>query len=381
MKRIRISTFFLIINSIYTLSLCVTPPPVPSNKANNLVSDKEILFGQSAMLSGSFELYGTMIKNAINACFKRVNHDGGIGGKTLRLISLDDQGDPEKAAQNVNILKSNGVSMFLGNMGTRSILKVLPRIQSKEIAMFFPWGGDDRLRDPKLSHIINGPGLLQPQLVALVEHIVNNIKHKKIAIFHADDDFSTQAANDLIKELANNTIRPTMVTVYNRFTLDIIKHADKIIETDPKIVICISTNTPTTRLIDRFFTQGHYATLFFGIDSTLFVGDILKDKGANFSYTSAVPDPRTSTTHVATEYRRDLKSYAPQETPNILSFAYYLSALILVEAMKKNPGTISKEQIIENIENMKNYDLGGFTVHFNAKNRHAFGEQISLIKG
>jgi len=341
---------------------------------------KEIVFGQSGIFSGSFKLYGSIIKNAINVYFEKINKTGGIRGKKLRLISLDDGGSPVKAEQNISKLKKHGVTMFLGNMGTRSILKVLPQIQSKEIAMFFPWAGNDQFRNPELTNIINGPGLLQAQLEQLVTHIVDNIRHKKIAIFHADDSFSSGAAKDLKKELEKHMIKPTITASYNRYTLDITKQADKIINTDPKIVICISTSMPAVRLIDRFFEMGHYATSFFGIDSTLFAGNMLKTKGADFYYTSAVPSIKDDT-KIAQEYREDIKKIMPKEVPNVLSFMYYISAAIIVDALKKIDGPITQEKIIEHIQAMQKYNLNGFTVNFNDQNRHAFGEEISIIKG
>lgn len=65
---------------------------------------KEILFGQSAFLSpGSLQLYGELIRNAITARFNRVNKSGGIRGKKLRLVSMDDRGEAPRTAQNIDL--------------------------------------------------------------------------------------------------------------------------------------------------------------------------------------------------------------------------------------------------------------------------------------
>jgi ABC-type branched-subunit amino acid transport system substrate-binding protein len=63
--------------------------------------DNEIVFGQSAALSGHLGIYGDFIKNAINASFNRINETGGINGKKLKLISLDDAGDPVQTKHNI----------------------------------------------------------------------------------------------------------------------------------------------------------------------------------------------------------------------------------------------------------------------------------------
>lgn len=346
-------------------------------------SKNEIVFGQSAFHSGHLGLYGNVIKNAINAYFNRVNENGGIKGKKLRLKSIDDLGDPQITKKNITqMLNEDQIDMFLGCMGTRSIKSVLPLIKEKKIAMFFPWGGDEELRNPELGNIINGLGDLDPQIEAIADYAINKINLKKIAIFHADDEFSTQAATKLNNVLAQKYgVPPVGIASYNRLTFDITKAAEKLIQADPKIVMCISTSMPTVKLISNFFENGHYATEFIGVDSTLFVGSILKDKGAHFYYSSSVPDPINSTIKIAQDYREDMQKYYPNDSFNILSFAYYISTAILVQSIQRINGPITKESILDKIEKMQNTDIDGFSITFDKSTRHAFGKDIKIIKG
>ena len=53
----------------------------------------------------------------------------------------------------------------------------------------------------------------------------------------------------------------------------------------------------------------------------------------------------------------------------------------MVAALKKIKPPITKEKIINEIEQMQKFDLGGFTINFDPQIRFAFGKQISLIKG
>ena len=83
----------------------------------------EIVFGQSGSFTGHFAFYGEAIKSAILACFNAVNDAGGIGGKKLRLVSLDDHGDAELTKKNIGLLyQKHGITQFLGVMGTRGVL-------------------------------------------------------------------------------------------------------------------------------------------------------------------------------------------------------------------------------------------------------------------
>lgn len=342
---------------------------------------KEIVFGQTGMLTGHFKQYTHLIQSGIRAHFEQLNKQGGIKGKLLRLISLDDEGRPDKAEKNIQDLLNVGIDMFLGNMGTRSILQTLPLVKSQKIALFFPWGGDAQLRDPSLTNIINGPGYLEPQIKKLAEFVTVNLGISKIAIFHADDSFSTEAEQAMVKELNTRNVQPVSVAEYNRQTLDIVTPAKKLMLYDPKAVICIGTSIPTVKLVNQFFEQGHFGTTFLGIDSTFNASQALRERGAQFYFSSFVPDPLTDNVQLAQEFRNALALIDPEQTPTILSFAYYISAKILTKAIQRIDSLVTKESILKEIEAMNNIDLGGFVVSFDSSNRHIFGSSISIVKG
>jgi len=343
---------------------------------------KEIIFGQSAFLSeGALQLYGELIRNAILAKFNSVNKKGGINGKILRLISFDDAGDPQKTFSNINLMKKNKIDMFLGLSGTRSILKILPLIRKKEIAVLFPWAGDEKLRQSNLSHLINGIGWIEPQIKSLTKYSLDRLRLNKIAIFHEDSSFGSTNKDTLVKELKKRNVTPVKIASYNRFTMNIKFPAEKLIETDPKVVISLATSMPTVKLINKFLELGHYGTKFIGIDSTMFVGNILQRKGVTFHYASPVPNPLKSDIPIVKEFKADMKEYFPNDTLNILSLSYYIHASIIVDALKNIVGPVTKEKLITQIEKMKNYDLGGFPIDFDNETRHAYKHKIRILKG
>lgn len=343
--------------------------------------EKEIVFGQSGVFSGPMGLYGQTIKDGINAYFSRVNQQGGVKSKKIRLISREDKSSLALAQKNMEYFKEQGITMFIGNMGTHNVLSLSSALKTNEIGLFFPWSGDVRLQDASLTSLVNGPGLMEPQTDKLADYVIEQLGHKRVAIFHGDDSFSTAAAEHFADVLRKRGLEPLASVYYNRFTLDIITSAQKLLSFDPRAVVCIGTSVPVTKLINYFFERGHYATTFLGIDSTLFVSDQLRGKNVPFFYTSAVPDPKTSTIPLAKQYLHDIARYCPQETPNVLSFTYYMSAAILVEAIKNVDGELTIKSIMDALGSMRDYDLHGFLVNFDAKTRYAYGKTVSLIKG
>ncbi len=353
-------------------------------KSQTPKEDNSIIFGQSASFSGALRYYGHTIKNIIEAAFAEQNDKGGILGRKLKLISKDDKGKAFLAAKNIRDLHKKGINLFIGCMNTRGILKILPLIKAGNIAMLFPWGGDEKLRDPSLKFEINGLGLITPQTQKIIDYIVDELKLIKIAIYHSDGPFSKKAAQVAIKQLQEKGINPIEVAAYNRFTLNVKSRTKKLVASDPQAVISLATSYPTVKLINIFFENGLFGTRFFGIDSTFLVGQELRNKGVSFHYSSPVPSPIDPSIEIVKKYQECLKKYLPKEQFNILSLAYYIQTKIIIQALLQSTenGLVTKEKLIEQLEKMQNYNLDGFQINFNPQNRHLLGEKnIHILKG
>lgn len=345
---------------------------------------EEFIIAQSGDFTGHFKLYANLIKLGMHAYFDRINkEEGGIAGKPIRFIAVHDYGEPQIAAYNVRRLKEAcGIELFMGNMGTRCITTVLPDADAGKVALLFPWGGSDELRNPVHKMIINGLGYMLPQLEALVDYARLTLKKDKIALFYADSDFSVQLVNQTNQLLERVGSKPVAVASYNRFTFDVVRSSMALIEADPKVVICLATSMPTVKLVRNFFRNGLYGADFMGIDSTAFVKDILRDTVNRYHFSSAVPDARNDERPLTVQFRADYARIAPEEEPTELALAYYLSAAIVVDACKQVTARgepLSKEQIIAQIEKMEQRDIGGFSITFDPELRHAFGKEAFII--
>lgn len=380
--------FFILFVNIITIGNFFTQSDAPAeiphyiDEVQPLTIDHahEIAVGQSGMFFGHFKHYAYAIRNGINALFNHINKTGGVNGKKIRLISMEDFGNPVTAQRNVEYLvRHHNVKFFMGNMGTRSLLNLLPMLKNQTIALLFPWGGSKELQDPTLSTIINGPGLLEPQLLALIDYAKKNLKINKVAIFHADDSFSQNAARLLANKLKEEQFTTLGRAEYNRFTMDIMPAAESLINLDPKLVFCISTSIPAVKLINQFFVKGHFGTIFLGIDSTTFVNHIISPKGITFYSSSCVPSP-FSNILIAQKYRQHLEELMHDKTFNTLSFTYYLAATIVARALQTTSETASPVEVVKAIEAMKPATIDGITVSFNPENRHIFGQTAYIIQ-
>ena len=120
------------------------------------VTADTIFIGQSAALSGPAEQLGKEMKTGAEAYFDLVNKAGGINGRKIKLVSLDDGYEPEKAAANTRkLINENKVLALFGYVGTPTSNAALPIFTEAKIPFIGAFTGAQSLRDPFNRYIFN----------------------------------------------------------------------------------------------------------------------------------------------------------------------------------------------------------------------------------
>jgi branched-chain amino acid transport system substrate-binding protein len=111
------------------------------------VTDNEIKFGQTMPYSGPLSSYGVMGR-AEAAYFKMINDTGGIGGRKLNFISIDDAfSPPNTVEQTRRLVEQEGVAFIFGALGGATNVAVMPYLNENKIPQLFAAGGADMFTD------------------------------------------------------------------------------------------------------------------------------------------------------------------------------------------------------------------------------------------
>src|SRR5246127_3509454 len=87
--------------------------------AEDGVSADTILFGQAAVLEGPASALGQGMRTGIQAAFDEINKKGGIHGRKLKLVSIDDGYEPDKSIAAVKkLIEDEKVYALIGPVGT-----------------------------------------------------------------------------------------------------------------------------------------------------------------------------------------------------------------------------------------------------------------------
>src|SRR6266849_3009298 len=120
------------------------------------VTNTSILLGQSAAFSGPAANLGKEMKEGATVYFEFINGQGGVYGRKINLISLDDGYEPDRAVPNTKkLIDENKVFALFGYVGTPTSYAVIPLINEAKIPFFAPFSGAEGLRSPVNKYIFN----------------------------------------------------------------------------------------------------------------------------------------------------------------------------------------------------------------------------------
>ncbi|MFP5461853.1 MAG: ABC transporter substrate-binding protein [Gammaproteobacteria bacterium] len=154
------------------------------------VTDTEIKLGQTIPYSGPASAYGTLGRTHV-AFFKMINDQGGINGRKVNLISLDDGYSPPKTIEAVRrLVESEEVLALFGTLGTPTNSAIHKYVNQKKVPHLFVSTGAGKWNDPKNFPWTTG---FQPNYPAegkvFAAHILATKPDAKIAILYQNDDF------------------------------------------------------------------------------------------------------------------------------------------------------------------------------------------------
>jgi branched-chain amino acid transport system substrate-binding protein len=160
------------------------------------VTDTEIKLGQSIPYSGPLSSYG-IIGKAQQAYFKMLNDQGGINGRKINLISVDDGYSPPKTLEMTRrLVEQDEVLAIYGTIGTPTNAVIHKYMNAKKVPHLMVATGGTKWNDPT-----NFPWTMawQPSYHAearvFAEHILKTIPNAKVAVLYQNDDFGKDLYN------------------------------------------------------------------------------------------------------------------------------------------------------------------------------------------
>ena len=170
--------------------LCFAVQPAAAEKAYGPgVSDTEIKIGQTMPYSGAASSYG-VIGKAEAAYFAMVNAKGGVNGRKVTLISLDDGYSPPKTVERTRrLVEQDNVLLIFSTFGTPTNAVIKKYLNARKVPQLFPTGGATQWDDPKGAPWTMGwqPNYFH-EAKLYAQYILKTKPDAKIGVLYQNDD-------------------------------------------------------------------------------------------------------------------------------------------------------------------------------------------------
>jgi ABC-type branched-subunit amino acid transport system substrate-binding protein len=155
------------------------------------VTATEIRIGQTMPYSGPVSAFGALGKGEVGY-FRMLNERGGINGRKVNLISLDDGYAPPKTVEQTRrLVESDEVALIFSSIGTAHNTAIAKYLQAKNIPQLFIGSGASKFADPaqypQATLGVQGPFRYEARLYA--RHALANNPNAKFAVISQNDDF------------------------------------------------------------------------------------------------------------------------------------------------------------------------------------------------
>ncbi len=345
------------------------PAAAPSPGAT-VPAEPELVFGMSSPFSGAVKEMGRAMRVGVEAAFAVANEGGGVNGRKLRLVALDDRYDPTRTLQVMrDLVETRKVFGIVGNGGTPTAAVSLPYVMEKKVLFFGALTGAPFLRkSPPDRYVFNyRPSYAEETAVAfsyLTE--VRRIPVSQIASFCQDDAFGAAGFAGVEAELRKLKRDPAKMvrTTYKRNSADVSQAVARIKRERPRIraVVMVSTYQAAIQFIQQVKDLG-LSPVFTNVSAVnanvLAEGLVAAGKGytKDVVVTQTVPLP-TSKATAALEYQAALEKYAVGEKPDYVSFEGFLVGKILVEGLRRAGKELDTESVVSALEGLSGLEMG-----------------------
>jgi len=335
------------------------------------VNATTVRIGQSAPLTGSNAELGNDIRTGALAYFRKVNDAGGVHGRRIELVTLDDgNAVPRADANTKKLVEEQGVFALFGYPSATLSRPALPYVEKHKVPFLGPFTGADPMRVFN-KHVYNMRASYADELEKIVDHFAP-LGITRFSIVHYDDVVGRENLTAVDRALKKRGLTAVSVTAFkDRAKPDIAGGVKEIAKGNPDVVILTTLYKASADFINLARRSGLSAQ----VASNSFPGasPLAKELGGNGAGTivaTVVPPPTKRSLPLVQEYQAAIEKLLGKKDYSFTSFESYIGAKVAVEALKRAGPRPTREGFMQALDGMKALDTGGYVVGFASDNHN-----------
>ena len=342
----------------------------------------QIVVGQTTGLTGPAAAGSNENMVGARLWFDRVNATGGIGGKRIELVTLDDRFEPARAAENaLRLIMVRQVMALFMTRGTPHTEALRHMLAQYEVPLVAPSTGAMLLHKPVDPWIFNVRAPYQREAEKLVQHLAT-IGMRRIGLVHVADSFGEDGAAGALRGFENTKIKPLFVESYDRAKPVFTSVVQKAKAGDAQAVVFIGTADAVVEGTQALRAAGSLAQI--GTLSNNASSGFIKALGEHANgtiVTQVFPSERALSTTLVREANELARAAGIAElTPAMIEG--FAGAKVLVEGLRRAGPNPTRQTLRQALEGLRNVDIGGLELSYGPNDHSGLNfTELSIISG
>jgi branched-chain amino acid transport system substrate-binding protein len=330
-------------------------------------NQKEIVIAHVAGYTGPVTKDATEMGQGAQVYFDSVNAKGGVLGRKIKLLVVDDHFKPDETVSQILALKGK-VSALLPPVGSAQFTQVLKEgaLDKIDYPILGVIPGVESFRDPMRKNLFHFRAGDFDQIGKMID-LTTSVGQNKIGVLATDNPNGEQVTTFMQQTLAKKNLKLAAVAKYvigpKIDWAPIIKTYQ---ETQPDVIVLVGPPFATAAFIKEAKSSG-LSSLLFGLSYTDFrlttklAGNQLA-RGVAIS--QVFPSPANRVVPLIKEFRDNFEKYSKvQGVPSHFNLEGYIAGKILVEAIRRSKDA-SPAGVTRGLEMLHEWDMGGYVVDF-----------------
>jgi ABC-type branched-subunit amino acid transport system substrate-binding protein len=319
------------------------------------VTDSEIKIGQTVPYSGPASLFGSYGR-VMTGYFQMLNEKGGINGRKVNLISLDNAFSPPKAIeQSRKLVDDDGVLAEVGTVGTPPNVAVQKYLNSAKVPHVFISAGGRRFNDPQ-----NFPWTVpfyppfEMEGGIFAKFILKKMPNAKIAVLYQNDDYGKDYLTGFKKGLGSESGAKIVAEATYEITQPTVdSEVVQLKASGADALIYFATPKFAAQAIKKINELNWKPAQFLAspvnsVQGVLAPAGLEKVQGAfTTQFTKQAGDPAWAQDPEVVEYIAFLKKWAPNDSPNdFIALTGYITAQAIARGLERCGGKLTRENLL-----------------------------------
>ena len=330
------------------------------------VTSTEIKIGQTMPYSGPVSAFGALGKSEV-AYFKMINERGGINGRTVNLISLDDSYVPPKTVEQTRrLVESDEVALIFSSIGTAHNTAIAKYLQGKNIPQLFVGSGASKFAEitqyPQATLGVQAPFRYEARLYA--RYALAKNPNAKFAVISQNDDFGRDYLLGLKDVLGEKYDQIVTSATYEFTEPTIDSQIVKLKASESDVLIIAATPKFAAQSIRKVYEIG-WKPLTFLSNVAVWISSVMEPAGLDAgvgilssAYVKDPMDPAWKDDPAARTWREFMAKYMPDSDVRDQNFVNgYNSAMVLEHVLKACGNDLSTENILKQAYAIKDMEL------------------------